>query len=272
MTVLTQAGARTSGRTARLRCPSANFGRVVVRAYVGGNGDGRSGQERRRREPLRQRGVRIPVHPSTGSPLPAAARSLEPGEERVKQALAPNRTGSSVGRPVSSATCSICPSRVLVTPDSGRVERDARDRRLARREARCARGSSTKLPQRRDRSGRGNPRSRSRRPHGRARSACGTDAVHEPERHARVHGMHERALTLDEQELAAAARSPRRRATRRHRRESRRRLRPRRCPSRRSRCPSDRSGRRPTRARVVAPRGRARPRPSSSRSRSRSRP
>ena len=71
-------------------------------------------------------------------------------------------------------------------------------------------------------------------------------AVDEPERHARVHRMDERALPLDEEELRRRAARPRRRATRPRRRGSRRRPRRRRSPSPRSRSRSGPSARTPT--------------------------
>ena len=71
-------------------------------------------------------------------------------------------------------------------------------------------------------------------------------AVDEPERHARVHRVDERALALRRRAARRRGARPRRRATRRRRRGSRRRQRRPRCPSPRSRCRSGRSARRPT--------------------------
>ena len=134
---------------------------------------------------------------------------------------------------------------------SRRVERHACDSRLARREARCAR-AARRARQAAGSGGPGSPRPPSRPPVAEDEGVR-RRAVDEPERHARVQRVHERALPLDEEELAAACGLPRRRGARPRRRGSRRRQRRRRSPTRRSRCPSAPSGRRPS----ASPRRRA---------------
>ena len=80
---------------------SSNFAESSFAPDVGGNGDRRSGQERSDRILLPQRGS---ASQSTDRGLPTARSGWEPraARERVKQMLlAPKRTGSSAGSPVS---------------------------------------------------------------------------------------------------------------------------------------------------------------------------
>ncbi len=78
------------------------------------------------------------------------------------------------------------------SPPPGRVAPAARSARAAR-PARAGEAADV----------RGSPRPRSRPPCGRARTVR-RRAVHQPERHARVGRVRERALALDEEQLAAA--------------------------------------------------------------------
>ncbi len=93
-------------------------------------------------------------------------------------------------------------------------------------------------------------------------------AVDEPERHSRVHRVHERALPFDEEELASAARALDDERLRGARKEVGDDRVDGDAPPRDRDARSDRSARRRTRDRAGVPRGRARPRPSSCRSRS----
>ena len=159
--------------------------------------------------------------PAAGSKRPAGRRQplfgVRPPSTASTSLAAPKRTGSSAGRPVSASAAAIA-GRAASSSSAARVERDGDDARRPRGQ-REPLVQLDELAQRRDRV----------RPAARALDlgAPGLVAEHEqvrdaavvePERHAGVDRMDERALALDPEQLAARAARPRRGAARRRRR------------------------------------------------------
>ena len=230
----------------------------------------RSGEERHGEHRLPTARIRIQSTDHGLPYCPPAAREPRVGEERVKQPPAPEADGIVGGE---AGFASATRNRGLRASSSGDAPCSGRSHATfgpAPAGARCAR-AARRAPRAVGSGAPDSPRSRSSPAHVAEDERCGAEPCMSPSVTPEYSGMHERALSLDEEQLAAARRSLDHEPLGGAGEEVGRPPRRRRCPSRRSRSRSDRSERTPTRVRDDAPRGRARRRPSSSRSRSPSR-
>ena len=138
-----------------------------------------------------------------GLPTAPGCRSLESRQDGVKELTAPKRTGSSAGSPVSAATARSLRARRRPRRRGG-VERETRH--ICGPTGSEMRSCSSTSSAGRNRVTRAAVDLGGARPVAEnERVRCGS--VHEPERHAGIHRVHERALSLDEEQLSPARRT-----------------------------------------------------------------